>query len=144
MRFAFSMTVLALGTVLAGCRSTPGTPSTDERSAPKANVSTKGGGLGRPSAGATTSPTNAAAAKATMLLPASGRIHSVSPVAPFVVVDYILGGMPPLQSTLDVFRAGQKVGQVRLSGPEQNGFVAADILSGILQIDDEVRVRGTE
>lgn len=145
MRFALSrtMAVVALGTLLAGCRSTPGSSQPGERTVPKANVSTKGGGLVRPDSGSA-SPTNTAAAKATMLLPASGRIHSVSPVAPFVVVDYILGGMPPLQSTLDVFRAGQKVGQIRLSGPEQNGFVAADILNGILQIDDEVRVRGTE
>lgn len=145
MRFALSMslTVVALGMLLVGCRSTPGSSQPGERNVPKANVSTKGGGLVRPESGSAAS-TNAATAKATTLLPASGRIHSVSPVAPFVVVDYILGGMPPLQSTLDVFRAGQKVGQVRLSGPEQNGFVAADILNGILQVDDEVRVRGTE
>lgn len=143
MRFALNLFALVLGLTVTSCRSSP-EPS-PEKPTVRRDTSTKGGRLTRSEGPANAGSTNAAAAtQAPVLLPASGRIHSVSPVAPFVVVDYILGGMPPLQSTLDVFRGGQKVGQIRLSGPEQNGFVAADILSGILQVDDEVRVRGTE
>lgn len=75
------------------------------------------------------------------ILPASGRVHSINAGLRFVVIDYTLGGMPPLQSLLSVFRSNEKVGEIRLTGPERNGFVAADILQGFLQIDDEVRLQ---
>jgi len=75
-----------------------------------------------------------------LVLPTSGRIHSVNPGLQFVVVDYTIGGAPPMQSLVPVYRGNQKVGQLRLTGPERNGFVAADVVEGILQVDDEVRI----
>jgi hypothetical protein len=75
-----------------------------------------------------------------IVLPASGRVEQVNLGQRFVVIDYTLGGMPALQSLVNVYRNDQKVGELRLSGPERNGFVAADIVDGFIQVDDEVRV----
>ncbi len=80
------------------------------------------------------------APSAPVVLPTSGRVHSVNLGLRFVVIDYTLGGMPPLQSLLNVYRNNQKVGEVRLYGFERNGFVTADIVEGFIQVDDEVRV----
>lgn len=120
---------------LTGCRS-----SADADRPPTAGpVSTKGGGLLRPPT-APSEATNAVPATETVL-PASGRVHSLNPGLRFLVADYTLGGMPPLHSRLGVYRNNEKIGEIRLSGPERNGFVAADILEGVLQIGDEIRVQ---
>lgn len=125
--------VVAAG-CLCGCR----THDDAEGTAPAKPTPTRGGGLVRPAP--TSDPTNAAPV-ATTTLPASGRVHSVNPGLRFLVVDYTLGGMPPLQSRLTVYRNNEKIGEIRLSGPERNGFVAADILEGILQVGDEIRTQ---
>jgi len=127
--------------LLAGC-SSPNPASTErERERPSVNTTpTKGGGLLIESSSENSASKTNQAENATLVLPTSGRIHSINPGLQFVVVDYTLGGMPPFQSLLPVYRGDQKVGQVRLTGPERNGFVAADVVEGILQNDDEVRI----
>lgn len=125
---------IATSIVLTGCRA----PEDPDRPASSGPVSTKGGGLLRPAA-SPTETTNTAPAGATVL-PASGRVHSLNPGLRFLVADYTLGGMPPLHSRLGVYRNDERIGEIRLSGPERNGFVAADILEGILQVGDEIRV----
>jgi hypothetical protein len=123
--------------MLAGC--TTQDPSTTERPS-VSTIPSKGGNLVRESQPADQeSRTNQTEINA-VVLPTSGRIHSTHPGLQFVVVDYTLGGTPPLQSLLPVYRGEHKVGQIRLTGPERNGFVAADVVEGILQIDDEVRI----
>ncbi len=126
---------VSVSVALTGCRSS----ADPDRPATAGPVSTKGGGLLRPA----TTPaeaTNAAPAVATVL-PASGRVHSLNPGLRFLVADYTLGGMPPLHSRLGVYRNNEKIGEIRLSGPERNGFVAADIVEGILQVGDEIRAQ---
>lgn len=133
MRLASIALVALVG--LAGCQSPDNETSRTLEPTP-----TKGGGLvANRSPGSGSGPTNSAAA-APVVLPTRGRVHMVNPGLRFVVIDYTLGGVPPLQSLLSVFRGTEKVGQVRLSGPERNGFVAADIVEGYLQVDDEVRL----
>ena len=126
----FAVALVLMG---AGCRSTE-RPEGAARPDPE---TTKGGWT---SDAARETPPATNAASAAVVLPASGRVHSVNAGRRFVVIDYTLGGMPELQSVLGVYRSGQKVGEVRLSGPERNGFVAADVVDGYLQVDDEVRV----
>lgn len=129
--------LLALATVV-GCQTPERGPETGTGTGTRTlPASGKGGGLGPTfpeAAPATNTP------PATVILPASGKIHSVNAGLKFVVIDYTLGGMPPLQSVLGVYRGSEKIGQLRLSGPERNGFVAADVLEGFLQPGDEVRL----
>ena len=134
---AWSALALAAALAFAGFRSGNPSPSDSPSLTP---VPTKGGGLGRDAQPADSQSTTNRAEADPLVLPTSGRIHSVHPGLQFVVVDYTLGGIPPLQSILHVYRDDQKVGEIRLTGPERNGFVAADVLEGVLRNDDEVRI----
>ncbi len=139
LTFTLSL-ALSISLGLAGCTSTKSTDPETSRT-PITPTNTKGGGLSRtPAPGQPDSSTNSPAEPSPVVLPTSGRIHSVNPGLQFVVIDYTLGGTPPLQSLLPVYRANLKVGQVRLTGPERNGFVAADVVEGALLVDDEVRI----
>jgi hypothetical protein len=127
--------LLAALCLAAGCQS--GDPS-DAAAPRRADAPPTKGGRLVPTASGTVETNTPAAAP--VLLPTSGRIHSINLGLRFVVIDYTLGGMPALGSQLAVYRSQEKVGMVRLSGPERNGFVAGDITEGFLQVDDEVRV----
>lgn len=69
----------------------------------------------------------------------SGRVAAINAVARFAVVDYALNPLPPLNMVLGVYRQGVKVGEVRITGPAEHDNIAADILTGDVQIGDEVR-----
>jgi len=69
----------------------------------------------------------------------SGRIVSVNSVLRFVVIDFPLLKMPALEQRLSVYRQGQKVGEVKITGPMQDTTIAGDITTGEAQWGDEVR-----
>jgi hypothetical protein len=68
-----------------------------------------------------------------------GRIKSASRQLKFVVIDFPVAQMPADGTLLSVFRAGTKVGEVKISGPAKGTFTVADIVSGSIETDDEVR-----
>lgn len=68
-----------------------------------------------------------------------GRVETVNTQSWFVVVDFSLSVLPAKDQLLGVYHAGQRVGQVRMSGPFRPPRVAGDLLSGQAQVDDEVR-----
>lgn len=70
----------------------------------------------------------------------AGIVLSVSDSLRFVVIDYSAGEVPPLNSRLNVYRAGQKVAELNLSGPVRGNNVVADIRAGEVKTGDEVRV----
>jgi hypothetical protein len=47
--------------------------------------------------------------------------------------------MPALQQRLGLYRANAKVGEVKISGPQRDNNIVADIIAGECQIGDEVR-----
>jgi hypothetical protein len=47
--------------------------------------------------------------------------------------------MPPAGRRLTVFRQGIRVGEVKISGQPQDGYIAADITAGDIQTGDETR-----
>ena len=70
----------------------------------------------------------------------SGRITSVNPAARFVVVTYPIGvQLPAIERKLDVYRAGLKVGEIKITGPSRDLNTVADITAGECQPGDEVR-----
>lgn len=138
LTFTAPLAAVILMVVLGGGCSSPDPNSQDRASVP--TQSSKGGRLVTSAAPADPLGRTNAAATDPLVLPTSGRIHSVNPGLQFVVVDYTIGGAPPMQSLVPVYRGNQKIGQLRLTGPERNGFVAADVVEGIVQIDDEVRI----
>lgn len=69
----------------------------------------------------------------------AGRIVLVNSAMQFVVMDFPLRRLPVLEQRLAVFRAGRKVGEIRVTGPFREMTVAGEILSGNLEAGDEVR-----
>ena len=69
----------------------------------------------------------------------SGKVAAVNPVLRFVVIDFYLSQLPQIGQLMSVYRQGQKVGEVKISGPEQNRNIAADITTGDARVGDDVR-----
>lgn len=134
------LAILSLSLAVLGCQTRDPADPNAEPPARLPERNTKGGGLGPSTPIPPPTSTNTTSAVPTVL-PTSGRIHSVNTGLRFVVIDYTLGGMPAMGSRLNVYRNNEKVGEIRLSGPEpRNGFVTADVVEGYLQPEDEVRV----
>ena len=59
----------------------------------------------------------------------------------YVVLTFPLGHMPALEQHLNVYHQGMKVGEVRVTGPQLDDNIVADILTGDAAVTDEVRDR---
>ena len=68
-----------------------------------------------------------------------GKIVRVNTGARFVVISYPLGQMPAVDQKLNVYRAGAKVGEIKISRERQDTNVVGDIAAGDAQLGDEVR-----
>ena len=68
-----------------------------------------------------------------------GKVMLVNPQGRYVVVSYPVGVVSELGQPLNVYRAGLKVGQLKITGPQRDVSVVADILDGECQVGDEVR-----
>jgi hypothetical protein len=90
----------------------------------------------RAGSGSTPGLTEPAATPVRVLL---GRVIAVNVTGQFVVIDFAPGAMPTTGRRMQVVRQGQKVGEVRISGPSRNFNIAADILAGEAAVGDEVR-----
>ena len=68
-----------------------------------------------------------------------GTVVSVSPTARFVVVQFPIGEMPPLNQRMNAYRQGLRVAELRISGPQRDLHTVADIIAGECRVADEVR-----
>ena|SRR5437867_3523581 len=69
-----------------------------------------------------------------------GRIASVNSTARHVVITYPVGvPLPALERRLNVYHAGLKVAEVKVSKERLDVNVVADIVTGECQVGDEVR-----
>jgi hypothetical protein len=69
----------------------------------------------------------------------SARVSAYNAVGRFVVLSFPVGRMPRLDQTLFLYRNGLKVAEVKVTGPQRDNNVVADIISGDAQAGDEVR-----
>jgi hypothetical protein len=70
---------------------------------------------------------------------AHGRIASVNTILRFVVMEFPVWGLPSHEQRLNVYRGGQKIGEVKVTGPTIDTTVAGDLVAGEAQPGDEVR-----
>ncbi len=70
-----------------------------------------------------------------------GKVVRYNPDGRTAILSFPIGQMPKLGSRLGVYRQGNKIGTLRLTGPQMDYFVAGDMLSGEAGAGDEV---GTE
>ena len=76
----------------------------------------------------------------TRLLPINARVVGGKQEFRFVIIDFTNGRRPALDEKLGVYRLGQKVGEIKISGPFwQDTTVAADLLAGEAKYGDEVK-----
>ena len=71
--------------------------------------------------------------------PTRARIASVNYPGRFVVLRFPIGAMPAVDRRFSVYRAGMKVGELRVSGPQYDNNTVADIVAGDCRVGDEAR-----
>jgi hypothetical protein len=69
----------------------------------------------------------------------TGKVARLNVAGQFVVLSFPLGYLPATDQNLSVYRAGLKVGEVRVSEWRRDENVVADIVAGEAQPGDEVR-----
>lgn len=69
----------------------------------------------------------------------AATVVAVNPIGRFVVLSFSGLQMPKLGQAFFVYRSGLKVAEVKISGPQQDNNIVADLLSGDAQMGDTVR-----
>ena len=69
----------------------------------------------------------------------TGQVVSVNVPLRFVVMDFPVWRMPAMDQRLGVYREGQKIGEIKVTGPVVDTAVAGDLLAGEAREGDEVR-----
>jgi hypothetical protein len=69
----------------------------------------------------------------------AAKVVAYDSVGRFVVLNVSVGQMPATNETMFLYRAGLKVGQVKITGPQSDNNIVADLVSGAAQVGDEAR-----
>lgn len=67
----------------------------------------------------------------------SGKVSSANASLKFVVLTFPIGQMASINQKLNLYRAGVKVGEVVVTGPQRDENIIADIVAGEAQVGDE-------
>jgi hypothetical protein len=67
------------------------------------------------------------------------KVMSVNSVGRFVVLGFPPGQVPKVDQIFFLYRAGLKVGEVRITGPQNDNNIVADLSTGDAQVGDVVR-----
>lgn len=70
-----------------------------------------------------------------------GTVAWVNSNLRFVVLNFPVGRLPALGQHLNLYRRGLKVGEVKVSGPQRDDNIVADIITGDAETGDTVRDR---
>jgi hypothetical protein len=68
-----------------------------------------------------------------------GKVETVNQNLRYVVLSFPIGHLPAMEQRLNVYRHGLKVGEVKVTGPQIEDNVVADIVEGDSGTGDEVR-----
>lgn len=120
--------LIALAVLLSGCAQ-PKSPDGSATAQRPARSGAKSSG----------SETNKPAVIVTPSTAVSGKVILVRATARYVVINYPIGTVPPIDQHLNVYRNGLKVGELKVTGPRFDVNIAADITAGDCQIGDEVK-----
>jgi hypothetical protein len=71
----------------------------------------------------------------------TGKVVASNAVGRFVVLNFPVGHLPALEQRLEVYHLGLKVGEVKVTGPQNDDSIVADIVTGDAAAGDEVRDR---
>lgn len=68
-----------------------------------------------------------------------GQVATVNMQGRFVVLTFENSPMPILNEQLGIYRGGVKIGEVKITGPQKENNVVADIVTGEPREHDEVK-----
>jgi hypothetical protein len=68
-----------------------------------------------------------------------GKVATVNASARFVVLNFPLGKMAAVEQRLNLYRRGLKVGEVKVTGPQRENNIVADLVAGEAEVGDDVR-----
>jgi hypothetical protein len=71
----------------------------------------------------------------------TGRVLKVNHEARFAVLNFPIGRLPALDQRLNVYRHDLKVGELKVTGPQKEDNIVADITVGEAEVGDVVRDR---
>lgn len=69
----------------------------------------------------------------------TAQVAAYNSTGRFVVLTFPVGQMPKMDQTLFLYRNGLKVGEIKITGPQNGSDIVADLVSGTAQVGDEVR-----
>ena len=69
----------------------------------------------------------------------TGKVMVYNARGRFVVLSFPFGRLPALDTPLFVYRNGLKSGEVKITGPQRDNNIVADLVTGEAQPGDEVR-----
>ena len=69
----------------------------------------------------------------------AAKVVSYNATGRFVVLSFSVGQMPGMGQTLFLYHDGLKAGEVKISGPQRDNNIVADLVNGDAQVGDEVR-----
>ena len=69
----------------------------------------------------------------------TAKVAAYNSAGRFVVLTFPVGLMPAMGRTLFLYRDGLKSGVVKVTGPQQDNNMVADLVNGTAQVGDEVR-----
>ena len=123
---------MMVGLALVGCQSSSGT----------SNVATEPASISAGDNSAAPADRSTTADDQAVIIPittGTGVVARVNDTLRFVVLDYALTQLPNIDQILFLYRKGQKVARVKVTGPVRGQTVAADIIEGVAADGDEVR-----
>jgi len=69
----------------------------------------------------------------------SGKVVLVNPLLRFLVLDFPVRKLPVVDQRLNIYHNGQKIGEVKVTGPTRDTTIAGDIIAGEANVGDEAR-----
>jgi outer membrane murein-binding lipoprotein Lpp len=87
-------------------------------------------------------PTSAPTASQTVVAPdnsLTARVAAYNAAGRFMVLNFPVSRMPKVDQTLFLYRNGLRVAEVKITGPQRDNNIVADLVSGDAQVGDEVR-----
>ena len=69
----------------------------------------------------------------------TAKVIRYNSIGRYVVLSFPVGQMPKMDQSLFLYRDGMKVGEVKITGPQRENNIVADLVTGEAQIGDEVR-----
>lgn len=69
----------------------------------------------------------------------SAKVVRYNSVGRFVVLSFPVNQMPQMGQVLFIYRAGMKVGEVKITGPQRDNDIVADLTTGDAEAGDDVR-----